>query len=156
MKDSLNTYWASREPREKNLLIAAAVLLCIALLYAVWAPLAKEQARLQRRLPQLQADVLKSQTLAARWSTLGGGNVQQDWRAAAQARLVTFGLSSQQAKLLPGAAGAQNWQFDDVAFNAFVDWLSSLYEDFGVRVKTIKISPQSPGQVSVTVELIHP
>lgn len=156
MNEKLSAYWSSREPREQVLLMACAVLILIAALYAIWSPLHQAKIRLERRLPQLQNEVTRSQTLASRWATMGGGAAQQDWRAAAQARLVTYGFNSQQAKLVSNEAGVQSWQFENVSFNPFMDWVGSLYNDFGVRIKTIKVTPLTPGQVTINVELNHP
>lgn len=157
MMDQLKQYWATREPREQMMLGACMALIVVALLYALWAPLAREQQRLQRRLPQLQQEAQHMQQMADQWSASGSAKAsQQDWRAASQARLVTFRLPSQQAKLLSSDAEVQRWQFDNVPFNSFLDWLTSLYNDVGVRVKTIKLTPTGPGAVNIMLELYHP
>lgn len=156
MMDQLRQYWISREPRERLLLAACSALLLLALLYGCWAPLAREQQRLERRVPQLQQDMQRIGQMAALWKDSSAGQPQQDWRAASQARLVTAGLPAQQAKLLGSDADVQRWQFDKVPFNAFLDWLTGLYNDAGVRVKSVKLLPAGPGNVTVTVELYHP
>lgn len=156
MMDRLMQYWISREPRERMLLAACCALLLLAVLYGCWAPLAREQQRQQRRVPQLQQDMQRMQQMAAQWKNSSASQPQQDWRAASQARLVTSGVSAQQAKLLGTDADVQRWQFEKVAFNAFLDWLGGLYNDAGVRVKSVRLEPAGPGNVNATLELYHP
>lgn len=150
-------YWAAREPRERVLLAGCAALLGLALLYALWAPLAREQQRQQRRLPQLEQEARRIEALAGRWKGLGAtSRGVADWRSASQARLVTLSLPSNQARLLGQDQDAQRWQFDNVPFNTLLDWLGGLYADAGVRVRSAKLTAAGPGNVSATLELYHP
>lgn len=155
MIDKLKAYWLSRDSREQMLLAACSALVLLAILYAAWAPLSNERERLQRRLPQLQQDVAKMQTLVSRWQAVGGGSTQQDWRNAAQARLAMHGLQGPQSRMLGSTTDGQQWQFERVPFNSFLDWLTALYNEFGVRVKNISVTPVGAGVVTVKVELTH-
>lgn len=154
MIEKLRAYWASRDPREQLWLAVGAALLLLAIIYLAWSPLAKERDRLQRRLPQLQADVARMQSLVGKWQAAGGA-ARQDWRNATQARLSAHGIVGPQARMISSTSDSQQWQFDKVPFNSFLDWLSGLYNEYGVRVKSAVITPEGAGVVSVKLELTH-
>ena len=152
----LAAYWAERDPREQRLLTIAGVLLILVLLYALWAPLARQQARLERRIPELAQELASIEQSAARWRQAQGAGGQHDWRSATQARLVIHHLAPAQARLLSSEGNSQRWQFDKVTFNDWLNWLSSLYVDFGLRVKQADITPAGPGEIQAQVEIYQP
>lgn len=156
LSQRMRDYWAARDARERLLLLLCGVLLLITVLYLAWLPLAREQERLQRRLPQLQQQVQRMQDLVQQWQAASPQTAGQDWRAMSQARLVAFRLPASQARLLANDSQSQRWQFDDVPFDAFLDWLTSLYQDAGVRVRSINLAPAAPGLARITVELHRP
>ncbi len=149
-------YWSSRDAREQRLISIALLLLAMVLLYAAWAPLARQQARLERRLPELTAELAHVEASVLRWRQQQGAGSPQDWRAATQARLVTHKLSASQARLLSSEGNRQRWQFERVAFNDWLAWLASLYVDFGLRVKQMEITPAGPGEIGAQLEIYQP
>lgn len=156
MKQRWLDFWAARDARERLLLGLCAGLLLLTLIYLAWVPLSRQQDRLQRRLPQLQQDVQRMQQLLEQWQALAPAAGQSDWQAAAQARLVAHGLPAAKARLLGADAQVQRWQMDDVPFNSMLDWMAGLYEEQGVRVRSIKLEPATPGHVNLTLELHRP
>ncbi|KAF0814389.1 hypothetical protein IGB42_01290 [Andreprevotia sp. IGB-42] len=97
LKQTLLTFWQARDTRERQMLIACALVLLVAFAYGVlWQPLANAQDKLKRQLPQQQRNLIELQQGIALLKTQGGGsqNNDGDLRSTVQAQLDRYGIKA--------------------------------------------------------------
>lgn len=143
MKDALLRFWHARTPRERLVLVAAALLiLVLAILYA-WLPLQRDVAQLRQALPQLraQAGQLRLQVQeVARLKALPAANREAgDLAAAVEQRALALGLRGQIESITPQHAGGIRVVLPQVSFDAWIDWVGDLQAHHGVRVESAQI-----------------
>ncbi|MDR3428909.1 MULTISPECIES: type II secretion system protein M [Silvimonas] len=88
-------FWQARNARERNILAVGGAIVLIAVVYAgIWQPLVTQRAQLNKRVPQLQADLAQMQR--GLQLLKGGSNVVRtdDLRAAVTASLQQHGIKA--------------------------------------------------------------
>jgi len=149
---NIERWYRARQPREQNILLAAAVVVPLLILYlAVWQPIAESRAGLHRELPRLreassqfsmQADEagrLRSRAPARQGARSARAAVED---TAARAGITLQGIDS-------GAGDRTTIQVSVVSFDALSRWLGELASTEGLVVENLQMSAASEGQVKV-------
>lgn len=148
-------FWAARAPRERLALGLAGLVVGGALAYAaVYEPLAKSRADLEKRLPKvraearlMQAQVAEIERLRKRAPVAGQTSLVARLGATAAARGLRAGLSD------IGALGEDRARVaGNLSLPAWLDWLGEL-EGQGIRVVSCRLTPGEPG-AGVSIEAI--
>lgn len=151
------TWWQARAPREKQILVAGAVFVSLALLWTfLLNPMSQDRADLARAIPEQRA-------FLAWMNSLSGGAS----RPAGATQGSLFGVVDRSARATPlagtlsriqpeGADTVRVW-FDNAPFNDLVSWLAVLEREHGVRVTAVAVDrTATPGHVSARVTLARP
>jgi general secretion pathway protein M len=73
LKDAASTFWNEREPRERNMLLAAMAIILLALIYLLFInPALAGRAQLEKSLPQLRQQAAELQMLSRQAGAAGG------------------------------------------------------------------------------------
>lgn len=155
LRDALSNFWSARETREKQLLLAAAGVIAVALLYVLLiAPALTARKNLSKTLPQLRAQVAQMQALAAQAITLKEANstpVSAMTTASIEASLQNYQLKARSINL---AGTSAQVQLDSASFAQTLAWLSELQSSARISVTSAKITPlASPDQVDANFTL---
>ena len=153
--EALSAFWAARSARERSVLLAGAVLVVLAALYAaLWDPAMTARQRLSATLPKLRAQLedmrLQKREIEQLRKALGPSSQSADLRALLRA---AAGRSP-----FPRAVERIEWRSGDrvvvaaasVGFDQWLEWVRLLQRELGVRVDSCEIAalPQ-PGMVRV-------
>lgn len=152
---TLNEFWAARATRERRFLSAGAVLLALALFYAVLiAPALDGIASLQRQLPVARARAARLEALIAeakalrsqpQVATVSPGEA----RAALDKSLEAAGLKAAHTESLPN--GDLRVTFVDVPYGKWTGWLANSERTMGVRTVAAQVKAKGgagPGTAS--------
>lgn len=152
---SATGFWKDRSPRERTVLVAAAVLVAGAALYALlWQPGLAASKSLSTALPRLRAqaeDMRRQQkeVLALR-KKVAGEPRRGDLKTLLQASAArtSFAQAIERSDSLAG--GMVTLRIGAVSFDAWLEWVEGLQRDLGVRVETCRITAlEQPGMVRV-------
>jgi general secretion pathway protein M len=162
MKNALarfQAWFAQLAPRERWMVVAAAIVVAITLLYlAVWEPLVNAQQRRSLALQEARAlasriEQLAGQTQGARGPAVNLGvsvlsAVDQSARAGA--------LDKPPSRIQPeGEREVKVW-IDGVSFDALLRWLQSLQTGYGISVQSAELERgAAPGQVNAQLSLVR-
>lgn len=134
--------WQARNPRERTLLIAAAVVIGVAIAVSFLDWTRSERTRLGRSLPRAEAQLEQVQESATEIGRLRaqpapqrltGPTLLEAVQATAKARALGVTIQSAGDGLqVKGQAG-----FDDL-----VGWLATLQQDHGLRVQRMEVQQQ--------------
>jgi general secretion pathway protein M len=157
MKDWL----AGLEPRERRLVLIGALVL--GLLFVHWIlldPMLSAYRERAAQVEQQRASLAWMQQGAARIQELqqasGGGQGLGDRSllAVVDGSAREAGLGNSLSRVRPDGALAVRVWFEGVPFDALVDWLGRLEQDYQVRVKLITLERQpQPGRVHAQLTL---
>jgi general secretion pathway protein M len=148
----MTTFWTSRTPRERILIAGLALVLAIYLpLAAVWQPL-------QRQRTTLTGDIARYAHAATALSAIPAGSVAYPGVAAdtplpgiitdtAAAFLLTI-------RRLQPTESAVDITLDDAPFDAVLLWIDALERDHGLRIITLTMTRRpEPGLVAATLTI---
>jgi len=155
--DQFNVWWAARQARERQILIAGAVAVLIAIFYgAIWAPIARAERN-------AQAALLRNREVANRLETIAV-EVQQSHGAAAGFINVPLLTAVDQASKRPelgkepsriqpeGDKEVKIW-IDDVPFDQLITWMQILQQQYGISVASAELEKKGEGLVNARLSL---
>lgn len=149
-------WWRNLPPRERWIVSLGAAVLAFALLYfALWAPIKRDLAKLQKAVPENRAKLALMRAQAQQVANMRG----QTPRAQATGDLLSTleqsanvkGLRQAITRMEPEGKDGARLNFDEVSFNSLASWLAELQTQ-GVRVDSAAVQRQAqPGMVSARV-----
>lgn len=161
MLDTLILKWQSMQPRERRVIVVAALVLLAALLYLlVYEPAAEGRRKVRRELPQLRAQVAQMDAMVAEAKRLGrnvvGVEKPEQLREQLARSVEATGLKPNLAELkLNGEL--IDMQFKAVPFGAWLAWFEAAQRETRVRAVDVAISRQdAAGLVDVRAALEPP
>ena len=156
--DALRRFWSEREPRERALLSAAALLVGVAVLYlALIDPAVSSIARLQRSLPLARAQAAELETLLGEVRSLKArpavaNNSGKDARPALEQSLAAAGLKA--TRVVPLANGALQLTFSNVSYATWSVWLAAAERELGMHAIAVTVRATStPGNADIDLAL---
>jgi len=155
--EALRQFWTEREPRERAVLAAAALLAAGALLYSLIEPAFTSIAGLQRSLPnaraqaaQLDALLAEARALKARPAVASSGGAEAP--AAVEQSLAGAGLKA--ARVVPLANGALQLTFTNIPYATWAVWLANAEREFGMHAVAVTVkATATPGGADVELAL---
>jgi len=152
-------WFTSLAPRERAMVSIAAVVVALALVYAVaWGPLASSVSRLQQSVEEQQGLKQWMQQSAAEVNQLrGAAGASDDHRSL----LAVVDQTSKQSQLGPAVKRIEpdgqelvRVSLEQASFDDMMTWLGSLQRSFGVSVADVSIDRQSDsGRVNARITL---
>lgn len=163
MIESLINTWRGSSPRERRMVIAAALIVFLALVFLLLIePAWRGRQALQRELPELRAQLASMSELSAEVRRLAGSAPAASsagslpMRASIEKSLKLAGLDSSLQRITP-AGELLELRFGMVDHARWLDWLNAALRDTRARVVDLSISRESaPGMVSVRLVLEPP
>ena len=155
----MKEWFASLEPRERQLLITGAAFLIVMLAYLlVWEPLANKNEALrsshqnsQQLIDWMQDAAVEAKTLQSKIKSSGpsGGSKNQSLLGIIDRTAKGSKLGKSVKRVQPdGKTGARVW-LEQAVFNDMVKWLEKLQRKEGIRIVTTVIEKQDdPGLVN--------
>ena len=155
----MKEWFTSLAPRERAMVSIAAVVVALALVYAVaWNPLASSVSRLQQSVEEQQALKQWMQQSAAEVNQLrGAAGSTDDHRSL----LAVVDQTSKQSQLGPAVKRIEpdgqelvRVNLEQASFDDVVTWLGSLQRSYGVSVADVSIDRQADsGRVNARITL---
>jgi len=152
-------WFTSLAPRERAMVSIAAVVVALALVYAVaWNPLTASVSRLQQSVEEQQALKQWMQQAAAEVNQLrGAAGASDDHRSL----LAVVDQTSKQSQLGPAVKRIEpdgqelvRVSLEQASFDDMMSWLGSLQRSFGVSVADVSIDRQAAsGRVNARITL---
>lgn len=155
----LQQYLQQLSPRERWMVIGGGVVALLLLVFAIVMPLQSRVSATQARVVKKRGDLVWLRAMAPQLSSLqtvrhptsNESLVVLVDRTAHEAGFAKSLVASQ-----PSGDGGLNVRFDKMPFDQLVSWLSTLHEQYGVRVDSATVdSANEPGTVSATL-VLHP
>lgn len=142
----LQTYWAARSRRERQLLIAAGVVILVAVLWTMHDSVTRERQRLQRVIPVASAQLKSMQEQAAELTRLGNLPRLQKLDATRQVEDIqsaakVHGLSVQVRQ----DSGRLTVSGDAAQFNTLVTFLGAVQSTLGMRSEMLDVARIASG-----------
>ncbi len=157
--ESLIQRWRLLQPRERRLLVLAAVVAIVGVLYLfVFEPAWQARATLEDRLPRLRTQLVSVERLAADARSLDGSKSAavesvQSVRLALERRIDAAGLRASLVRLQVSGA-VIDLSFRQAPFERWIEWLDESVREQRLRVLDVSLTREgSPGQVSGRVLL---
>jgi len=147
LKQSFTDFWSARNKRERNMLIAAAVVIVCGLVYVLLIdPALSGRKTLEKTLPALRQQAAEVQSLSK--EAAASGNVASAntpppppmTRDSLEASLASKGLKPQNLTVTGELA---KLQLNGVSFAATIEWLTELQRNARVSVVDAVIEPQT-------------
>lgn len=162
MKDlieRLRTALLQLAPRERVMVLAAAAVIAVLLLYLlIWEPLATAHTRRAEALQQARAVALRIEEAGARAQAQGGRRVDrgQSLLAAVDQTSRSPLLGKAPSRVQPeGDREVKIW-LEDVAFSSLLRWLQELETRYGINASSAEIERGSAsGVVSARLTLVR-
>ena len=155
----MKEWFTSLAPRERAMVSIAAVVVALALVYAVaWNPLTASVSRLQQSVEEQQALKQWMQQAAAEVNQLrGAAGASDDHRSL----LAVVDQTSKQSQLGPAVKRIEpdgqelvRVSLEQASFDDMMSWLGSLQRSFGVSVADVSIDRQAAsGRVNARITL---
>jgi general secretion pathway protein M len=152
-------WFTSLAPRERAMVSIAAVVVALALVYAVaWGPLASSVSRLQQSVEEQQVLKQWMQESAAEVNRLRGvAGASDDHRSL----LAVVDQTSKQSQLGPAVKRIEpdgqdlvRVSLEQASFDDMVTWLGNLQRNFGVSIADVSIDRQADsGRVNARLTL---
>ncbi|MCK9489837.1 MAG: type II secretion system protein M [Xanthomonadales bacterium] len=165
MRNSLQAWWQARQPRERRVLAAGAVL-CLLLLAWVFVhkPMVDARAALVQGNARLAADLGQMRQIAARHQGQAGQRSVSNRSRAGQSLLAVvdgglreLGLGPSLRRIEPAGEGRVRVRLDAVPFDTLVAWLETLAAEQGVRLAEMAASrAEYAGQVDIQMLIEEP
>ncbi|HET6631872.1 MAG TPA: type II secretion system protein M [Rhodanobacteraceae bacterium] len=161
----LGAAWRAREPRERAVLLAGAVLAVLLLGWAfAWHPLVEAREALGQRLASQQQNLAfmhrAQQQLASLATRERGGDVRRQGKSLlglADASARAAHLGSAIARVSPLDARRVRIDFEGADFDSLAAWLAGLRSDYGIRADDVSIARAAGvGRVDAHVTLQEP
>ncbi len=157
MTPALRQFWQARTSRERLILSAGGGALALLLLYSlVWLPMSLERSRLRASLPDLRAKAAQMRSQAQEIGRLkaSAGPDTQDIRAAIDAAAQSAGVKDKLTTTEALDQRRARVTFNEVAFDAYLNWLLQLQRQHRVRVESSQLEAlPASGRVKVNVTL---
>jgi general secretion pathway protein M len=155
LKQSLSTFWGERNQRERNMLMAAAGVVVLGLLYALLIdPALGGRQDLERRLPALRQQAAEVQAMAKDAAALGSKTVAAPapmTKESIEASLGRKGLKPQNVTLTGELAKVQ---LTGASFAALVEWLTEAQRSARLSVVDANVEAQAqPDTVNAMLTL---
>lgn len=158
---ALRERYAALQPREQQILLIGAIVVVLVLAYLViWEP----AATARQQAAQSLADARDTAVRIERLQVIAGQTVRKTTLIGAnQSLLATVDQASKESsigtppsRLQPdGDTRVRIW-FENVSFNAVVDWLHTLQTRYGIHVENAEFTrKEKPGQVDVRLSLVR-
>lgn len=161
MRDQLINHWAQLAPRERVMVIVAAVALALTLIFlTVWEPLVERRNQQAAALDNARAVAIRLEEIGAE---LGPGRNQSRPTVASGALLSTVDRAARSgladtppSRIQPEQDREVRVWIDGVAFDTLLRWLDDLEQKQGVRAQTIDLERgEQPGRVNVRLALVR-
>jgi general secretion pathway protein M len=158
---SIKTWFEGLKPSERQLVVAAAVLLGIAIVYwALLAPLSSAVHSREQRIERKQQDLAWMRSVAGPIQQL---SASQPGANAGESLVVVIDRSARQAGISSALAGqspngdhGMRVRLENASFDNVVLWLSSLQQQYGIAIESASIDrADKPGIVSASIVLIR-
>lgn len=158
LRQSLASFWAVRDERERRMLTAGAAAVGLALLYLVAiGPAYTGSMRLQRDLPSLRQQALALQALSRQAQGLRANAPASVTLSTQESIDATLSRKNLKAQSVAVSADLVRIQLSNVSFSGVLDWLDELQKSAHVTVMDCQFSAQSqPDMVNATLNLRQP
>lgn len=153
--NQVRTYLDGLNPRERRMVIGAAIFLLVFLLYQlVWMPVAGRVSKLEDKVARQQQELIGMQQAAQEVRQLSGGRNQRS--SSSGSLLGVIERTARQSKLgdsirkvqPEGKKGVRVW-LDKAPFDDVIKWLDGLQRKQGVTVANFSVEQQpEPGRVN--------
>jgi general secretion pathway protein M len=156
LKNTVSSFWAERNRRERSMLIAALAVIVVGLFYILLIdPALSGRKELAQRVPVLRQQAAEVQAMAREASGLAGKAAAAPavilTRESLEASLTRKGLNPQSVALTGDNA---NVQLNAASFAGIVDWLDEMRRTARVSVVDAHIETQAqPDIVNATLTL---
>lgn len=156
--DAVREFWSQRAPRERLLLIAAASVVLLAILYmALIEPAASGIKRLERSLPvartqAVQLEQLLAEVVALKAKPQVAVLPAAEARAALDKSLAAAGLKAE--RIVPLADGDLQITFANVPFAVWSTWLAGAERELGAKAGVVTArATGTPGGADIEMSL---
>lgn len=168
MKFIFEPWWAQArarfdalQPRERQMIVAASIVVAAALLYfAAWLPAQHARQRQAQALADARAQALELAALAPaaerarRAPATRGGSISL--LAAVDQASRDGTLPKPPTRLQPDGDQRVRLWFEDVPFDALLSWLQKLQNSHGIRVEAAEFQRKStPGVIDARLVLVR-
>ena len=160
--EQFRQWWSARQQRERQVLIAGAVVVVLAIFYAaIWQPVAKARHRAELDLQQTRSVANRLETIAvvveqSRGSGAGAATRSMPLLSAVDQATHRPELGKEPSRIQPeGDKEVKVW-LDDVAFDALVAWLQEVQTQYGIVVSAAELERKADGVVSARLSLVRP
>jgi len=155
VRESWQQFWRQREPRERRMLVAAAAVVTIALVYGVLInPAWSGRAKLQREIPLLRQQVAQMEVLSKQSAQLTSAmaeNILPVSREGIEASLVHRSVKIQ---ALAVSDDVVRLQIASMPYSGLMEWLLEVQKTMRITVEEARIAAQpEAGMVSVVLTL---
>lgn len=148
----MNSYWRTRSPRERALLLGGAAILAAALIYVLAvAPLIAAGRKAEKALPELRRQAAEMRALAAEAGRLKtrAGTVA----TGAAALTESAGRLGLVAVVTAQGEGRYAVRLERAAMTALQDWLGRLQTEQRLFTREARLRPAGTGTVSAELVL---
>lgn len=158
----MNDWWQNRQPRERQTLIAGAIILAVMFYYfLIWQPAQQGVASKQERLSQLREDATWMEQAAERYQELSEGQANTATASTDEALYALADRTAREAGLgdaiqgiTPEAEDRVRVNLRGTGFDGLIPWLGRLRKEFGVRTASASVErAEKPGQVHAQLVL---
>lgn len=144
-RESVQTFWQERKPRERTMLTSAAIVIVLALFYAVLiGPALNGRAQLERNLPPLRQQAAEFQALAkqaAQLAQAGSTPPLAVSKESIEAALTQKGLKPQSVVV---SGELTRVQLASASFSALLEWLDEMQQKARLSVVEANITALPP------------
>lgn len=152
----LAAFWIARNPRERTLLAAAAIVIVLGLIYLLLIdPALTGRKQLSKNLPVLRQQVAEMQAMSKEVSGLSArsaASVEPISREGVETSLTRKGLKPQSVTMIAGEN--VRVQLEAVPFAGIIDWLGEVQKAALLSVTEANVTAlPEPGQVNATLLL---
>lgn len=141
--DALRGWWAAREPRERQVLLAGAILCGLILGWLLlWRPLESARASLSDRLDAQQQNLRFMRDAAGQLRGLSVNGSQGQAKRAGKSLLALADSSAREADLDSALKRVEpldqhrvRVEFARAGFDTLVSWMQALRHDYGIQVE---------------------
>ncbi len=144
LNEKFASFWGARNPRERNLLAAAFVVIVLGLIYALLIdPALSGRKDLEKKLPALREQAAEMQSLSKEAGALtskAAAPAPAITRESIESSLTSRGLKPQNVALTGDLAKVQ---LNGASFSSLVDWLSEMQKSARLSVVDANVEAQA-------------